>query len=219
MSAARTDSIWPLDVLRQGKGRFRHDGQGRSRRLRQHGLRHADGLAEIGPAQLRRNAGGRAGRGTAAAGRRARGGDRRKVERSRFRAAAGARRAGGEAANHPGGDCRLSPLRRWPDHLPLGRCRNRHRRARGSPRRSDADHALHAEHAGGDRQGHDGRLFHQPRVGGCEGVRHRPAAGERRGGHDRQRGADGRGDRGVGLRPRLCLPFHRMPGGGGGSGR
>ena len=74
--------------------------------------------------------------------------------------------------------------------------------------------ARHAEHAGGHRPRHHRRGRQPPRRSIVAQARAWPPRRDRLGRVGERRGADGRGDRGVGLRPGLCLPAGRSDGGG-----
>ena len=72
--------------------------------------------------------------------------------------------------------------------------------------------ARHAEHAGRDRPRHHRRGRQCARVGAQRELVDALLVRRRRGRMGRRRSADGRGDRGVGLRPGLCVPAGRSAG-------
>ena len=110
----------------------------------------------------------------------------------------------------------LPAYRRWarPQTLvPIDRRRQDDRRHRSPSRRRGRDHPLHAEHAGCDRPGDHRRLPESARRDGAAGVVRRAARRDRGKRLGRGRGADGRGDGGIGQRPGLCLSADRGAGG------
>ena len=77
------------------------------------------------------------------------------------------------------------------------------------------DRARHAEHAGRDRPRHHASRSPMRKSSARQRkLADRPARRHRRGRMGRRRSADGRGDRGVRLRPGLCFPAGRSDGQG-----